>query len=448
MKLLDYFNGFLKEEVNLDDARLNRLNGSVAAITNFLEGSATFAASFIGVIPQGSYAHKTIIKPVHAGDEFDADLLLYLTEVPDREPEDYVEGLFAAFRGSGTYKEKAGRRTRCVTIDYAGDFHIDVVPFLERYGHKYITNRHENSYELTNPEGYNAWLDEKNRMASRHLVKVIRLVKYLRDYKRTFDVKSVILNVLLGERVTEAVLFADPDCFSDVPTALRTVMNRLSEFVTPYTVLPSIMDPSETGENFSDRWSQDGYAAFRTAVIRYASWIDDAWAEPDKALSLTKWQRVFGKEFQAPHAPQSGGSLVKSSSVSVAPYRNTEQKLEDVAIRTSISSRYRFRISGRVVRKMQMGAYYLKDRGNRVLQGRNIRFQIEECNVPEPYRIYWKVLNRGVQAREKDCIRGQIQEGARAHEEPTVFTGPHFVECYIVRDGVCVARDRQEVIII
>ena len=29
--------------------------------------------------------------------------------------------------------------------------------------------------------------------------------------------------------------------------------------------------------------------------------------------------------------------------------------------------------------------------------------------------------------------------------EPISFDGPHFVECYIIKDGVCVARDRVDV---
>ena len=68
-----------------------------------------------------------------------------------------------------------GRRTRCVTVDYANDFHVDVVPYLERHGEKFITNRADDGFELTNPEGFNAWLDEKNRTTGGRLVKVIRL---------------------------------------------------------------------------------------------------------------------------------------------------------------------------------------------------------------------------------------------------------------------------------
>lgn len=128
MKLIEYFNNFLKTEVNLDDARLDRLNGSVGAVTDFLRDSPVFAGNFIDTIPQGSYAHKTIIKPVHVGDEFDADLLLYLKERDGWEASDYVRELYVRFRESHIYQEKVSRRTRCVTLDYAGDFHMDVVP--------------------------------------------------------------------------------------------------------------------------------------------------------------------------------------------------------------------------------------------------------------------------------------------------------------------------------
>lgn len=449
MKLISYFSDFLENEVNLDNARLDRLDGSIEAITNFLEGSS-LAGGFIDVIPQGSYAHKTIIKPVQENDEFDADLLLHLEESSEWEASDYVDELCRYFRGNGIYKEKVQRRTRCVTIDYAGDFHIDVVPYLERHDKKYITNRRDNVYELTDPEAYNAWLDDKNRTASRNLVKTIRLVKYLRDYKRTFDVKSVILNVLLGEQVNDAALLADPGCYADVPTALRTVMNRLCSYVEDRPYLPSIMDPSGTQENFGDRWNQDGYAAFRTAVIRYAEWIDDAWSDTDRDSSLKKWQRAFGEEFQQAKKPESAKSLVRSESALPASYHNTEQTLSDLGIGTSIVPVYRFRITGKVLRKGSMGAYHLKDRGNKVLKGRSIQFSVVECNVPTPHEVYWKVMNRGPEALGQDCIRGQIEEGTRLwrREEPTSFRGPHFVECYLVKDGVCVAKDRQEVMII
>lgn len=55
----------------------------------------------------------------------------------------------------------------------------------------------------------------------------------------------------------------------------------------------------------------------------------------------------------------------------------------------------------------------------------------------------WKVRNVG-EVAERRGIRGQLfeDEGKLERVETTDFPGPHFVECYVIKDGVCVARDR------
>lgn len=212
MKFTKHFDTFLAKKVNLSQARLDQLDDRVGAIDRFLSsGDDEISMRFVQSIPQGSYAHRTIINPVDDNDEFDADLLLELTEEPDWSPKDYVEELYRVFRASTIYKGMVSRHARCVKVDYANEFHIDVVPYVERHGEHYITNRDDDEFELTNPEGFNEWLDEQNRTTGGRLVKIIRLMKYLRDYKNTFSVKSVILNILLGGRVNSAILLDDPD---------------------------------------------------------------------------------------------------------------------------------------------------------------------------------------------------------------------------------------------
>jgi len=64
-------------------------------------------------------------------------------------------------------------------------------------------------------------------------------------------------------------------------------------------------------------------------------------------------------------------------------------------------------------------------------------------NVPEPFHVFWKVRNKGDVARRNDMIRGQIiQTNKLSHKETTSFKGNHYVECYIVKDGECVAKER------
>ena len=77
-----------------------------------------------------------------------------------------------------------------------------------------------------------------------------------------------------------------------------------------------------------------------------------------------------------------------------------------------------------------------------IKQNRKLKFMIVENNIPKPYDIYWKVRNVGYEAIRRNCIRGQIKKGIDYLNESTNFYGPHYVECYIIKDGICVARDK------
>lgn len=445
MKLIGYFSSFLTNEVNLNQSRLDQLDDRVGAVTGFLQnGEHDLADYFIQTIPQGSYAHRTIIKPVQANDEFDADLLLELDEVQDWSPGDYVEELYRAFRTSSTYRGMVRRRARCVTVDYANEFHLDVVPYLERHGEHYITNRDTDQFELTNPEGFNAWLEEKNRITNGHLIKAIRLFKYLRDYKNTFSVRSVILNILVGDRVNEAALLGDPQHYQDVPTVFKNVLAALDEYVKANPIMPTIADPSCPTENFNHRWDQESYSNFRKWIEYYSEKATAAYEEPDKSKSLALWQAIFGAEFKAPTL------ATKAAGLSTSPISSTEQFLDQLfGIPISIDARYQVRIRGRVLPRDGFRTYDLRTRGDTVGKRRKLRFTIERCNVPAPYEVYWKVKNFGDEAARAGQLRGEVVRdgGQRQKDESTLYRGKHYVECYVVKNGLCVAKDRQPVII-
>ena len=53
--------------------------------------------------------------------------------------------------------------------------------------------------------------------------------------------------------------------------------------------------------------------------------------------------------------------------------------------------------------------------------------------------------NEGEIAKQKNNFRGQIFNGTNIRNETSSFGGSHFVECYIIKNNVCVARDRIEV---
>ena len=76
---------------------------------------------------------------------------------------------------------------------------------------------------------------------------------------------------------------------------------------------------------------------------------------------------------------------------------------------------------------------------------KSLEFHIEESSTDKPYGIKWKVRNVGEEAVRRNDERGSIFPGSDRHVENTKFTGPHYVECYIEKEGVCVSRTRLDV---
>jgi len=80
-------------------------------------------------------------------------------------------------------------------------------------------------------------------------------------------------------------------------------------------------------------------------------------------------------------------------------------------------------------------------------KGRDIAFRLEASTVESPLKVMWKVKNTGEEATSAGQLRGSVVIGDTSRYEHTAYAGSHYVEVYIVKDGVCVAIDRQPVII-
>jgi len=293
MELTAYFDYFLKNEVNLNQDRINIINEKVAVVEGLLKSDEVFKKCFIGLTPQGSYAQKTIIKPPKDKD-FDVDVLLQLQANNKWEPRDYVQNLFTVFSRNDKYKEITDINTRCVTINYKGDFHIDLVPCVEIQGKTYITNKDENSWEETKPQAYTQWLVNKNSITYSYLIKTIRLFKYLRDIKENFSVKSILLNTLLGNCVNDSETQSD---FKNLPTAFIAVFQRLDAFLQSNTTAPTITNPTLSTEDFNRHWDQKKYSNFREKINIYFNKAKQAYGKDDRSESIRMWRDVFGDAF-------------------------------------------------------------------------------------------------------------------------------------------------------
>ena len=80
-------------------------------------------------------------------------------------------------------------------------------------------------------------------------------------------------------------------------------------------------------------------------------------------------------------------------------------------------------------------------------KNKQLYFRVVDTDIKEPFDVYWKVRNIGNDAKQRRMERGQIykDDGHRERREHTDFNGCHYVECYIVKNGICVARSRIQV---
>lgn len=444
MKLVKYFDAFLENTVNLNPSRMDLLDTRSTAITKFLKADEVFGLLLKTTIPQGSFAQRTIIRPQSDTGTFDADILVHLDPVPNWAPSEFVGKLYTALGRSSIYKDMRHRRTRCVYIDYADEFHVDLVPYVERDGGGWITNNKTNQFEFTDPKGFTGWLKDQHRTTDGNLIKVIRLLKFVRDTTWFGNPKSVILTTLVGERIAKTRKLFTPGCYADVPTTLKTVVDDLDDYVQQRSNLPPIIDPGGTGDRFDQRWDQQGYTLFRARCHSMRLKVDEAFDEDSVDASVQAWRAIFGPTFRAPATTKSAtrGAIVLSEGRALPV---TERFLDrDYGI-PFVSTPHKVHMDGWVKRKDGFRHYWLSQERNKVGKWRTIQFRIESCTVPEPYTVFWKVRNTGAEADQAGALRGEISMGGALREESTAYSGAHWVECYIVKDDRCVAWARRAV---
>lgn len=285
------FSKFMREHVNLNPSRYERLKRSDKAVSEYLRQNLV---GFRRTERQGSYALGTTIRPVRDTDEYDVDRLVYVEYDRSKGPKDYIDDVYRCLKANGNYTDKVQRNTRCVTVNYAGAFKIDLVPCIIFNDNHFICNRQTNDYEVTDGTGFRNWFNDKNRITNGNLKLVTRLLKYLRDHKKTFTAPSILLTTLIGDTVYD---WEEAAPFKTVPDALLTVILRINRFLQSRPTMPEIQNPALPGEDFTRHWDQAKYSHFRAMVASYARRIEDAYTDDDEERSVRKWRDLFGDGF-------------------------------------------------------------------------------------------------------------------------------------------------------
>lgn len=172
---------------------------------------------------------------------------------------------------------------------------------------------------------------------------------------------------------------------------------------------------------------------FKTAKTRSQKACDlDLENKIDKATD--EWKKIFGDDFPKLQNKKS----ILNEFIDNYPSPN-EQFLSDFGVMEKIQ--YNLKINANVKQHgfrdniLTLVSFLKKELW--------LNFYIEKTNAPGNYKIWWKVKNQGEEARVKNDLRGEIyMECGNTRKEHTKYYGTHYVECYLIINNICVAKDR------
>lgn len=211
-----------------------------------------------------------------------------------------------------------------------------------------------------------------------------------------------------------------------------------------------VPNPVQPEENFADKWNSNP-----ERQRKFLQWLQNVeqtlaamTSEEDVRGILTRLETSLGQAPVNKVATSLGIPFPSERQTGTGSRRRDpgEQFIEDLGF--DVAPTYTLSIDCTVKPKSGFRDGLLRLFGNRIQQLRQLDFFITECDVPEPYDIYWKTKNTGAEASGANDLRGEIAKGSHRKPEHTKYRGEHYAECYIVKDGTCIAVARHPVTIV
>ncbi|MHB8074041.1 nucleotidyltransferase domain-containing protein [Desulfosporosinus fructosivorans] len=89
---------------------------------------SVFWGKDLDIYPQGSLRIGTTVKPL-AHQEFDLDLVCEINRSwQSKNPLELLDAMEERLRQHKTYSPMIQRKNRCIRLDYANEFHMDLLP--------------------------------------------------------------------------------------------------------------------------------------------------------------------------------------------------------------------------------------------------------------------------------------------------------------------------------
>jgi hypothetical protein len=294
------------ERLQLTPARYDLAVERYNALNRVLESSESpFRLLKPEIYPQGSMELGTTVRPL-SGDPHDLDLVLQLSVEYQRvDPLRLLQSLYSFMKQNGTYSSMTFLKKRCVRIEYADEFYLDILPACLNSAAGgtciRVPDRELGGWTDSNPLGYAKWFKQRSVTASIGLVVdraapvpsqqavaeksrlqlAVQLSKRWRDiHYADVDQKLAPISIVL---TTLAAEFYRGE--SSVSEALLSILNGVVGAIDASRRAGEkhlrIVNPSNRAEDLSEKWDENpaAYEAFVQGVRDFQ----------------TRWSRLMGQ---------------------------------------------------------------------------------------------------------------------------------------------------------
>ncbi|WP_061209308.1 nucleotide-binding domain-containing protein [Leptospira borgpetersenii] len=424
MSISDLFSSFIENLTIRNTESISMRYGEItAALNKEFRDTESKTANTLQV---GSFGRKTGINGIS-----DLDILYFMPKAKwDVYKESKQLNLLQDVKSTilKRYPNTEVRVDRLVvTITYT-DFHIEVQPVFEQddSSFKYPDTKDGGSWKITKPREEMEAVSKLDANKNSNLKRLCKMARAWKN-KHGIEIGGLLIDTLAYNFLNSTYEY-DSKSFSSYGELNRDFFQFLSE-------QPEQDYYRAPGSNQNVRVKKQFQKKAKKAYDLCVKAIE----AKDEVGVNDKWKKVFGRPFPS-NIESTSDSVQKTASTL---WTNTEQFIED---QYPIDIRYDMIIDCNVnqdgfrestLRQMIEKKYPLLPR-------KTLEFRITSINVPGSYEIYWKVLNRGEEAQKRNQIRGQIIKdfGSCEKVEQTLFKGDHVVECYAIKNGILVAKDR------
>lgn len=484
----------LVEEIDVPPSKYEDAKNRYDAVGQWLNADGSDLARYAPAIyAQGSFALGTAVKPL--GDEdYDVDAVCRLEASSSTVTQERLKEIVGRrLKAHKTYEKmldpKEGGR-RCWTLKYSDEsrFHLDILPaipddptWLTAQGVPAAIAKHaicitdretwdiSKEWPKSNPQGYVAWfkdrmrviLEERRRVLAKAaraevqdipdykvqtpLQQVIKLLKRHRDKRYNGDDDkpiSIIITTLAARAYNNQ---------GDLLDALLAIVPGMRNSIENRNGVWWVENPVNPKENFADKWSETS----RKREL-FFEWLDVLEREHQDLLADTGFQSV-GYRLAESYGQREAESVVKKYAArtgKAAPSLTNGRTLIKFVVPHRqappwpLAPQFKVNVRARASRDGWRTLNF-SNGSAAIPKAHSLKF-FAKTNVPRPFEVSWQVVNTGDEAKRADQLRGDFYPGegddGLERKESTKYKGMHWIECFIIKDGKCVARSGEFVV--